>query len=54
MVITALSTRQPLQAPSTPVVAQQALSDLVNCHYLARLHRQTLCYSKSLDMLKYI
>ena len=22
-------------------------------HYLARLHRQTLCYSKSLDMLKY-
>lgn len=23
------------------------------CHYLARLHRQTLCYSKSVDMLKY-
>ena len=22
-------------------------------HYLARLHRKTLCYSKSLDMLKY-
>ena len=22
-------------------------------HYLARLHRQTLCYSKSLEMLKY-
>ena len=23
------------------------------CHYLARLHRKTLCYSKSLSMLKY-
>jgi len=23
-------------------------------HYLARLHRKTLCYSKSLDMLKYL
>lgn len=22
-------------------------------HYLARLHRKTLCYSKSVDMLKY-
>lgn len=22
-------------------------------HYLARLHRRTLCYSKSLEMLKY-
>ena len=22
-------------------------------HYLARLHRKTLCYSKSLDMLKH-
>ncbi len=22
-------------------------------HYLARLHRKTLCYSKSIDMLKY-
>ncbi len=22
-------------------------------HYLARLHRKTLCYSKSLDMLRY-
>ena len=22
-------------------------------HYLARLHRQTLCYSKTVDMLKY-
>ncbi len=22
-------------------------------HYLARLHRKTLCYSKSLEMLKY-
>jgi IS1 family transposase len=22
-------------------------------HYLARLHRKTLCYSKSVDMLKH-
>ncbi|MEY2857029.1 MAG: hypothetical protein RLZZ74_1341 [Cyanobacteriota bacterium] len=22
-------------------------------HYLARLHRKTLCYSKSIEMLKY-
>jgi squalene cyclase len=22
-------------------------------HYLARLHRETLCYSKSIEMLKY-
>ncbi len=22
-------------------------------HYLARLHRKTLCYSKPVDMLKY-
>ncbi len=49
MVITALSTRQPPQAPSTPVVAQQALSELVNYYReLAQYHRSSVDYYRQL------
>ncbi|MDJ0570379.1 MAG: hypothetical protein QNJ53_15235 [Pleurocapsa sp. MO_192.B19] len=49
MVITAISTRQPPQAPSTPVVAQQALSDLVNYYReLAQYHRSSVDYHRQL------
>ncbi len=49
MVITALSTRQPPQAPSTPVVAQQALSELVNYYReLAQYHRSSVNYHRQL------
>ncbi len=49
MVITALSTRQPPQAPSTPVVAKQALSDLVNYYReLAAYHRSSVDYHRQL------
>ena len=49
MVITALSTRQPPQAPPTPVVAQQALNDLVNYYReLAVYHRSSVDYHRQL------
>jgi hypothetical protein len=49
MVITAISTRQPPQAPSTPVVAQQALNDLVNYYReLAQYHRSSVDYHRQL------
>ena len=49
MVITAISTRQPPQAPSTPVVAQQALSELVNYYReLAEYHRSSVDYHRQL------
>ncbi|MDJ0595197.1 MAG: hypothetical protein QNJ72_35330 [Pleurocapsa sp. MO_226.B13] len=49
MVITAISTRQPPQAPSTPVVAQQALSELVQYYReLAAYHRSSADYHRQL------
>lgn len=33
--------------------SQKSLRLMSYKHYLARLHRKTLCYSKSLTMLKY-
>ncbi len=49
MVITANQTRQPPQAPSTPVVAQQALSELVNYYReLAQYHRSSVDYHRQL------
>ena len=49
MVITALSTRQPPQAPSTPVVAKQALSELVDYYReLAEYHRSSVDYHRQL------
>lgn len=49
MVITANQTRQPPQAPSTPVVAQQALSELVNYYReLAQYHRSSVDYHQQL------
>ena len=49
MVITANQTMQPPQAPSTPVVAQQALSELVNYYReLAQYHRSSVNYHRQL------
>ena len=49
MVITALSTRQPPQAPSTPVVAKQTLSELVDYYReLAQYHRSSVDYHRQL------
>ena len=49
MVITANQTRQPPQAPSTPVVARQALSELVNYYReLAQYHRSSVDYHRQL------
>ena len=49
MVITAISTIQPPQAPSSPVVAQQALSELVNYYReLAKYHRSSVDYHRQL------
>ncbi len=49
MVITANQTRQPPQTPSTPVVAQQALNELVNYYReLAQYHRSSVDYHRQL------
>ena len=49
MVITANQTRQPPQAPSTPVVAQQALNELVDYYReLADFHRSSVDYHRQL------
>ena len=49
MVITAISTRQPPQAPSTPIVAQQALSELIQYYReLAAYHRSSVDYHRQL------
>ena len=49
MVITANQTRQPPQAPSTPVVAKQALSELVDYYReLAQYHRSSVDYHRQL------
>ena len=49
MVITANQTGQLPQAPSTPVVAQQALSELVNYYReLAHFHRSSVDYHRQL------
>ncbi|MDJ0572047.1 MAG: hypothetical protein QNJ53_23785 [Pleurocapsa sp. MO_192.B19] len=49
MVITANQTRQPPQAPSTPVVAQQALSELIQYYReLADYHRSAVDYHRQL------
>ena len=49
MVITANQTRKPPQAPSTPVVARQALSELVDYYReLAKYHRSSVDYHRQL------
>ena len=49
MVIKANPTMQPPQAPSTPIVAQQALSELVNYYReLAEYHRSSVDYHRQL------
>ncbi|MDJ0568221.1 MAG: hypothetical protein QNJ53_04175, partial [Pleurocapsa sp. MO_192.B19] len=49
MVITAISTRQPPQAPSTPIVAQQALRELIQYYReLAAYHRSSVDYHRQL------
>ncbi len=49
MVITANQNRQPPQAPSTPVVTRQALSELVNYYReLAHFHRSSVDYHRQL------
>lgn len=43
--------RKPIEA--TVIMTRVEGENILLQHYLARLHRKTLCYSKSLDMFKH-